>query len=193
MSRTKAPPPACAPVLYSAPCSALKQTRVTGVELTDFGVEIDVAPTTRVAYCSACLRRAKHVYDHRPRTWRHLDFAGMEVTLKYRQRRVDCRHCHEVHTELVPWSVVPKSGVAGAGQLAARAGRRGPAGAAFALRGMKRRAFDEMNGAVGRPSIPPVRILRSTLLMAVTNPPPKRPAASSRRQDRRRRSVHRRR
>jgi transposase len=83
---------------------ALKQTRVTGFEFTGFGIEIDVAPTTRVAYCSACLRRARHVYDHRSRTWRHLDFAGMEVTLKYRQRRVDCRYCHEVHTELVPWA-----------------------------------------------------------------------------------------
>jgi transposase len=83
---------------------ALKQTRVTGFEFTPFGVEIDVEPRTRVPYCSACLRRARHVYDHRPRTWRHLDFGGMEVTLRYRQRRVDCRRCDGVHTELVPWA-----------------------------------------------------------------------------------------
>ncbi len=83
---------------------ALKQTRVTGFEFTDFGIEVDIAPTTRVPYCSACSLRARHVYDHRPRTWRHLDCAGMEVTLRYRQRRVDCRHCLEVHAELVPWA-----------------------------------------------------------------------------------------
>jgi transposase len=83
---------------------ALKQTRVTGFEFTDFGIEVDVAPTTRVPYCSACARRARRVYDHRHRTWRHLDCAGMEVTLRYRQRRVDCRHCSEVHAELVPWA-----------------------------------------------------------------------------------------
>jgi transposase len=44
------------------------------------------------------------VYDHRLREWRHLDFAGMEVILKYRQRRVACRRCGEVHAELVPWA-----------------------------------------------------------------------------------------
>jgi transposase len=83
---------------------ALKQTRVTGFEITEWGLEVEVAPTTRVPYCSACMRRARHVYDHRSREWRHLDFAGMEVTLKYRRRRVDCRHCGEVHAELVPWA-----------------------------------------------------------------------------------------
>lgn len=83
---------------------ALKQTRVAGFEFTDLGIEVDVAPMTRVPYCSACLHRARHVYDHRLRTWRHLDCAGMEVTLRYRQRRVDCRRCREVHAELVPWA-----------------------------------------------------------------------------------------
>ena len=83
---------------------ALKQTRVTAFEITEWGLEVEVAPTTRVPYCSACMRRARHVYDHRLREWRHLDFAGMEVTLKYQQRRVACRRCDEVHAELVPWA-----------------------------------------------------------------------------------------
>jgi transposase len=85
---------------------ALKQTRVTGFRFAEAGIEVDVAPTTRVPYCSGCMRRAWRVYDHRERTWRHLDFAGMEVTLRYRQRRVDCRSCGEVHAELVPWAEV---------------------------------------------------------------------------------------
>ena len=83
---------------------SLKRTRVTGFEFTDTGIEIDVAPMARVPYCSACQRHARHVYDHRDRTWRHLDFAGMEVTLRYRQRRVDCRACGGVRAELVPWA-----------------------------------------------------------------------------------------
>jgi transposase len=81
----------------------LKRTRVTGFEFTDKGIEVDVAPMTRVPYCSACQRRTRRVYDHRDRAWRHLDFAGMEVTLRYRQRRVDCRACG-VRAELVPWA-----------------------------------------------------------------------------------------
>lgn len=83
---------------------ALKQTRVTGFEFIADGIEIDVAPMTRVPYCCACLRRAHRVYDHRDRTWRHLDFAGMQVTLRYRRRRVDCRACGGVRAELVPWA-----------------------------------------------------------------------------------------
>lgn len=83
---------------------SLKQTRILGVEFGPFGVEVEVAPTIRVPYCSRCLRRARRVYDSRRREWRHLDFAGMEVTLAYEQRRVDCRHCREVCVELVPWA-----------------------------------------------------------------------------------------
>jgi len=82
----------------------LKHTRVKGFEFTDFGVEVDVAPTTRVPYCPQCMCKARRVYDHRPRTWRHLDFAGMEVTLRYAQRRVDCRRCGAIRAELVPWA-----------------------------------------------------------------------------------------
>jgi transposase len=77
---------------------------VTGFEFTDTGIEVDVAPMTRVPFCSACQRRVRRVYDHRDRAWRHLDFAGMQVTLRYRQRRVDCRACGGVRAELVPWA-----------------------------------------------------------------------------------------
>jgi transposase len=43
------------------------------------------------------------VYDRRSRTWRHLDFGGMEVTLRHDLRRVDCGRCGKV-TEMVPWA-----------------------------------------------------------------------------------------
>lgn len=87
---------------------ALKKTRARAVNFTASGVEVEVAPTTRVPYCSVCLRRARRVYDHRRRRWRHLDFAGMEVTLTYDQRRVECRSCGETRAELVPWAA-PRS------------------------------------------------------------------------------------
>lgn len=80
----------------------LKQTRVTGFEFTESGLIIDVAPSTRVARCG-CGRKCCTGYDARRRSWRHLDFAGMRVELRYRLRRVDCRRCG-VTTELVPWA-----------------------------------------------------------------------------------------
>ena len=82
---------------------ALKHTRVTGVLFGPEGIEVGVAPTTRVPFCSVCMRRARRVYDRRRRDWRHLDAAGMEVTLVYDLRRVDCRRCG-VRAELVPWA-----------------------------------------------------------------------------------------
>jgi transposase len=82
---------------------ALKCTRVRGVALSATGAEIEVAPATRIARCSGCTCRVRQVHDRRSRTWRHLDFAGMKVTLRYSQRRVACRRCG-VRAELVPWA-----------------------------------------------------------------------------------------
>lgn len=81
----------------------MEHTRVTGVEISETAVIIDVAPTTRVARCGGCGCRARRLYDARTREWRHLDFAGVAVHLRYRLRRVDCARCG-VTTELVPWA-----------------------------------------------------------------------------------------
>ncbi len=81
----------------------IEHTRVTGLEVSETALVIDVAPTTRLARCAGCGCRAKRVYDARTRTWRHLDFAGVEVRLRYRLHRVDCHRCG-VTTELVPWA-----------------------------------------------------------------------------------------
>jgi transposase len=86
----------------------LKQTVVIGFEFTETALVLDVKPTTRAAYCGGCGRPARRVRDRRIRTWRHLDFAGLEVQLRYAIRRVDCPHCGTV-TELVPWAE-PDSG-----------------------------------------------------------------------------------
>lgn len=80
-----------------------KQMKVTGFELTEDGLIVAVAPTTRVARCGGCGCKAP-TYDSRPRQWRHLDFAGMRVWLRYEIRRADCKRCHAPTTELVPWA-----------------------------------------------------------------------------------------
>lgn len=81
----------------------LKQTRITGVRFGPTGLEVEVAPTTRVPLCSGCMCRVRRIYDRRRRQWRHLDVGGMEAVLVYEQRRVDCARCG-VRVELVPWA-----------------------------------------------------------------------------------------
>jgi transposase len=80
-----------------------EHTRVTGFDLTADNLTIDVAPTTRTPRCSGCLRRVRRVYDQRERRWRHVDFGGVEVYVRYSLRRLDCRKCGVV-SELVPWA-----------------------------------------------------------------------------------------
>lgn len=80
-----------------------KQTKVVGFELTPLSLEIDVAPTTRKPRCGSCGRTCRAGYDSRERRWRHLDFAGMEVVLRYAIRRTNCPRCG-VTTEMVPWA-----------------------------------------------------------------------------------------
>jgi transposase len=81
----------------------LPQTRVVGVEFTEYGVVVDVKPATRVPRCSGCFYTAPKVYDRRVRLWRHRDLAGMYMQLRYSLRRVRCPHCG-IKVELVPWA-----------------------------------------------------------------------------------------
>lgn len=81
----------------------LKQTVVTAFVFTALSLVVTVKPSTRLPYCAGCGRACSRVYDHRERTWRHLDVVGLMVELSYRLRRVDCPRCG-VTTELVPWA-----------------------------------------------------------------------------------------
>jgi transposase len=81
----------------------LKQTVVVGFELRDTELVVDVKPTTRTPYCGCCGKRVGAVYDRRERTWRHLDFGGLVVLVRYALRRVTCATCG-TKTELVPWA-----------------------------------------------------------------------------------------
>jgi len=72
---------------------AMRQTRVVGAVFGPFGLGVDVAPTTRLPRCLGCRGTRRRVYDRSSRTWRHRDFGGMEATLRYELRRVDCHWC----------------------------------------------------------------------------------------------------
>jgi transposase len=82
---------------------AVKHTKVKATSFDDKGIVADVAPTSRIAYCSGCGCRVRKVKDRRPRFWRHLDVAGLQLWLRYVLRRVDCRTCG-VLVEMVPWA-----------------------------------------------------------------------------------------
>jgi transposase len=82
----------------------MKHVRVTGFEFTEVGLVLDVEPTTRIARCSGCFCKVRELYDHYAgRLWRHVDFGGMRIDLRYTTRRLDCRRCG-VRVELVPWA-----------------------------------------------------------------------------------------
>jgi transposase len=80
----------------------LKKTKVKAVSIEE-GIVVDVAPTASVPYCAGCLRPVRQVHDERSRLWRHLDLAGMHLSLRYALRRVKCPRCG-VHIEIVPWA-----------------------------------------------------------------------------------------
>ena len=63
---------------------------------------IEVRPSWRTPRCSGCQRRRGHYDTLPPRRWRHLDFGGARVPLRYGLRRVSCRTCGVV-AEAVPW------------------------------------------------------------------------------------------
>lgn len=82
----------------------MKHVRVTGFEVTEAGLVLDVEPTTRIARCSGCFCKVHQLYDqYAGRLWRHADFGGMRIDLRYATRRVDCPRCG-VRVELVPWA-----------------------------------------------------------------------------------------
>jgi transposase len=83
---------------------SLKKTRVIGYEFLPLGLMLDVKTTFRHGRCSGCGHRCRRVKDRNPgRVWRHLDFAGMRVTLRSSLRRLDCPRCG-VLVEWVPWA-----------------------------------------------------------------------------------------
>jgi transposase len=81
----------------------IKHLLVVAVGVLGDALAIDVRPNWRQPRCSGC-GRVRAGYDTLAhRLWRHLDFGGVEVFLRYAPRRVDCFRCGVV-VERVPWS-----------------------------------------------------------------------------------------
>ena len=77
----------------------------TGFAVEEGALVIEVRPSWRRPRCSGCQQR-RGQYDTRPpRRWRHLDFGGVRIYLRYGLRRVACRTCGVV-AEAVPWADV---------------------------------------------------------------------------------------
>ena len=75
---------------------------VTGFALEDGALVIEVRPSWRTPRCSGCDKRRGRYDTLPPRRWRHLDFGGVRVYVRYGLRRVSCRVCGVV-AEAVPW------------------------------------------------------------------------------------------
>lgn len=82
----------------------IQNTLVAGFHEEDEALILAVHPTWQTARCSRCGRKCHGKYDvGEDRNWRHLDFGGVRVRLRYDLRRVDCRKCGVV-VEHVPWA-----------------------------------------------------------------------------------------
>jgi transposase len=87
----------------------IKQVLVDGFSADGGALVLDVRPSWRLPRCSGCHRPIHGTYDHRQeRWWRHLDFGGVIVLLRYGLRRVSCPKCGVV-VERVPWNDDVKS------------------------------------------------------------------------------------
>lgn len=75
---------------------------VSSVSFTPEGVVVELRRRAGRPRCP-CGRKGP-VYDSSTRHWRHLDLGSSKLLLKSDIRRVQCRHCQRVRTEVVPWA-----------------------------------------------------------------------------------------
>jgi hypothetical protein len=104
---------------------ALKCTGVTGVLYGPFGVEVGVAPTTRVAICSGCGCRRRRRYD-RPAAPTHIYRSGQEMVPRTHdlsgavETQSEARH---VRRNRAPWEAALRTKSRGHAQKAGGLGR----------------------------------------------------------------------
>ena len=82
---------------------ALGGATVTGVRFEPEGMVVELRLRARRLRCPCgCSTRAG--YDQSRRRWRHLDAGGCRLWLEAAIRRLYCRCCQKVVTEVVPWA-----------------------------------------------------------------------------------------
>ena len=55
--------------------------------------------------CPLCGKKDSTYDTQKPRTWRHLSCFKYHILIEFAPRRVQCKHCHTVVTEAIPWSI----------------------------------------------------------------------------------------
>jgi transposase len=83
---------------------ALPGASVASVEFTDRGLVLGLRRSRRRKLVCPCGYKTWARYDSSRRRWRHLDFAATHVFVEADVFRVNCRGCHRVRTEEVPWA-----------------------------------------------------------------------------------------
>lgn len=76
---------------------------VASVTFTPTGIVVGLRRRRSRLICP-CGWKTRAIYDRSTRRWRHLDLAGSKLWLEAEIRRLDCRVCGRVRTEVVPWA-----------------------------------------------------------------------------------------
>jgi transposase len=76
---------------------------VAAVTFTPAGIVVGLRRRRTRLVCP-CGWTTRAVYDRSTRRWRHLDLAGSKLWLEAEIRRLHCRRCERVRTEVVPWA-----------------------------------------------------------------------------------------
>lgn len=77
---------------------------VTAVAFEPEGIVVGIRRRFRRLTCPDCLWSGPSTYDRSTRRWRHVDAGGSRLWLECEIRRLRCRRCERVVTELVPWA-----------------------------------------------------------------------------------------
>lgn len=82
---------------------AIAGASVTSVVFAPEGVVV-VLRRRRSKLVCPCGWKTRAVYDRSIRRWRHLDLGAARLWLEAEIRRLECRRCRRVRTEVVPWA-----------------------------------------------------------------------------------------
>jgi transposase len=82
---------------------SIPSATVASVEFTPEGVVVGLRRRASRPVCP-CGWKGRGVYDRSRRRWRHLDLGASKLLLEAEIRRLHCRRCDRVVTEMVPWA-----------------------------------------------------------------------------------------